>query len=91
MGRSIREEIIYQAKQVANEQDRDLETLADDLPLISSGLDSLCFAILVARLERSLNLDPFTSDEDDQFPQTFGDFIQLYEKAASAATLTAKA
>ena len=31
----------------------------DDLVLLDSGLDSLCFAILVARLEDELGVDPF--------------------------------
>ena len=51
------------------------------------GLDSLGFAIVVARLEDSLGIDPFSSSEDAQFPVTFGDFIQMYEKMhANAAT-----
>jgi hypothetical protein len=55
----------------------------DDLALLDSGLDSLCFAIVVARLENSLGVDPFSDDEDARFPVTFGDFIRFYENAAS--------
>ena len=46
----IRSEVIAQFKQVAREQDISLAPLTDDLPLLSSGLDSLCFAILVSRM-----------------------------------------
>jgi hypothetical protein len=74
-------EIIAQFQQVAQEHDKRLATLTDELPLLDSGLDSLCFAIVVARLETSLGTDPFSEDEDARFPVTFGDFIRFYENA----------
>ena len=37
------------------------------------------FAILVARLEDDLGVDPFTISEDAAFPLTVGDFIKAYE------------
>jgi len=87
MSQIIRETIVSEFEQVAAEQHYKLATLTDDRPLMESGLDSLAFAIVVARLEDSLGLDPFNSLEDLQFPVTFGDFIQLYEKTfADAAT-----
>ena len=73
----VRSEITVQFKQVAQEQDKRLAPLTDTLPLVESGLDSLCFAIVVSRLENSLGLDPFSADEDVRFPVTFGEFIQL--------------
>jgi acyl carrier protein len=78
----IKSEIVAQFKQVAQEQDKRLAPLTDDLALLDSGLDSLCFAIVVARLETSLGTDPFSEDEDARFPVTFGDFIRFYENAA---------
>ena len=60
----IRAEITEQFKQVALEQDKTLATLTDDLPLLDSGLDSLCFAVVVVRLENVLGADPFSTDED---------------------------
>ena len=48
---SVRSEILDQFKQVALEQDKRLGSLSDELPLMDSGLDSLCFAIVVSRLE----------------------------------------
>jgi hypothetical protein len=59
-----------------------LPALSDELVLLDSGLDSLCFAILVARLEDTLGLDPFTASDDVYFPVTLGDFVMAYENAA---------
>ena len=78
---SVKGSVIAQFEQVAMEQKRKLAPLSDDLVLLDSGLDSLCLAIIVARLEDSLGVDPFDSDEDAEFPVTVGDFIRLYEDA----------
>jgi hypothetical protein len=80
MAQSIRATIISAFEQVAAEQHYKLAALSDDRPLMESGLDSLAFAIVVARLEDSLGLDPFNALEDLEFPVTFGDFIRVYEK-----------
>jgi len=79
---NVRREIVTQFKQVAQEQNKRLAPLTDGLELLNSGLDSLCFAILVSRPEDSLGLDPFTVSEDAQFPVTFDDFVNLYEHVA---------
>jgi hypothetical protein len=79
---SVRSEILDQFKQVAHEQDKRLGPLCDDLPLLDSGLDSLCFAILVSRLEIVLGVDPFSEDTDAPFPVTLGEFMRLYEDTA---------
>ena len=46
----MRSTITSEFQQVAIEQERLLAPLSDSLPLAQSGLDSLSFAILVARL-----------------------------------------
>ena len=66
----------------AREQQCDLPPLTDDFPLLESGLDSLCFAIIVAQLEDELGVDPFSELDDAFFPVTFGEFVRLYEAAA---------
>ena len=76
---SVRSTITSQFQQVAIEQERTLAPLADDLKLVQSGLDSLSFAIIVARLEDSLGIDPFSATDSVEFPVTFGDFVRLYE------------
>ncbi len=70
----------------AADQERILQPLADQLLLLDSGLDSLCFAIIVAQLEDELGIDPFSDLDDAFFPVTFGEFVQLYETAASENT-----
>jgi acyl carrier protein len=69
-------------EQVAAEQERKLVALTDDTRLIDCGLDSLSFAIIVARLEDHLGVDPFSSAATTDFPVTFGDFVRLYEGIA---------
>lgn len=80
--KKIRDEIISQFTQVAQEQGRELASLHDGLELIDSGLDSLSFAIIVDRLERALGVDPFGASEDGVFPVTFGDLVKFYDNAA---------
>lgn len=79
---SVRLTVTSQIEQIAGEQQIKLPILTDDLVLLDSGLDSLCFAILVARLEDTLGVDPFTSSDDVYFPVTLGDFVRVYENAA---------
>src|SRR2546425_371274 len=79
---SVKGSVIAQFEQVAREQKKTLVPLSDDLVLLDSGLDSLCLAIIVARLEDALGVDPFDADADAAFPVTVGDFIRLYEDAA---------
>ena len=78
----VNSEVIAQFRQVAGEQKLQLAPLTDDLALFDSGLDSLCFAIVVVRLETVLGVDPFSTGEDTRFPVTFGEFIGFYENAA---------
>ena len=78
---SIRHEIGSEFETVARQQNHTLQPLTDDLPLHETGLDSLCFAIIVARLEDRLGRDPFAQGDDLAFPVTFGDFVRLYEPA----------
>jgi acyl carrier protein len=86
MTASIRSTIVSQFEQVAAEQRHKLASLTDERPLMESGLDSLAFAIVVARLEDSLGIDPFTASDDAQFPVTFGDFVKMYETMYESAS-----
>jgi acyl carrier protein len=79
---NVRSEIEAQFARTAREHDKQLAPLTNDLELPDSGLDSLCFAIIVSRLEESLGVDPFTSSYDDAFPVTFGELVRFYENAA---------
>lgn len=81
---SIRSTVFLQIQEIARENGAEPPALIDELPLMDSGLDSLALAVLVARLEEVLGLDPFT--EADDFPDvvTLGDLVRFYEKSASA-------
>ena len=79
---SVKLTIMQQMEQVAREHRKVLAPLNDDLVLVDCGLDSLGFAVLVARLEDTLGVDPFTTAEDAFFPVTLGDFVKVYENGA---------
>jgi acyl carrier protein len=76
---SVKSKIIAAIQQIAAEQQVTLPPLEDGLSLHETGFDSLAFAILVARLEDDLGVDPFTISADASFPLTIGDFIRAYE------------
>lgn len=80
---SSRLKILQAIEQIGKEQKKSLRPLTDDLVLLNSGLDSLCFAILVARLEDELGVDPFTMSGDVFFPVTLGDLVSAYDRAAA--------
>lgn len=48
--------------------------------LLETGLDSIGFAILVTTLEGKLGFDPFSLSNEAQYPITFGEFYEFYEK-----------
>jgi len=79
MSTPVRAKIVEVVEGVAREQKRKLAGLTDNLELLQSGLDSLSFALIVARLEDALGFDPFDTAENISFPVTFGDLVQLYE------------
>jgi acyl carrier protein len=78
---SLRATIVKEMQTVAADQNVTLRPLTDELPLNDSGLDSLCFAILVARLEDITGRDPLSEAQGGQFPTTIGEFVALYEEA----------
>jgi len=79
---SVRAAVISEIQQIAEDNNKNLPPLIDDLVLLDSGLDSLAIAILVVRLEETLGLDPFTESNDMAYPVTLGDFVRFYEQAA---------
>jgi hypothetical protein len=80
---SVRATILDQIKLVAEHQRKLLMPLNDRLPLLDSGLDSLCIAIIVANLEDELGLDPFGTGNNVSIPKTLGEFIALYQNGAA--------
>jgi hypothetical protein len=58
-----------------------LAPLVDDMPLLESGLGSLCFAILVTTLEDRTGIAPLTTTTDGRFHSTLGELIEFYDQA----------
>jgi acyl carrier protein len=79
---SIKTTVYSEFERIAEQRQKELPPLSDDTVLLNTGLDSLFFAVLVARLEDQLGVDPFSTSEDIGFPVTLGDFVRLYENAA---------
>ena len=77
----VREVILELFEEALESTESELQCseLKDDTVLLDSGLDSLGFAILVARLEEELEFDPFVEMEEAVYPITFGDFVAIYE------------
>lgn len=79
---SIKLTVVSEIEQIAAQHHKRLSPLTDETVLVNTGLDSLCFAVLVARLEDRLGVDPFAISDDINFPVTLGDFVRVYENAA---------
>jgi hypothetical protein len=67
---SVRTVVLDQVKLVAELHQKSLAPLTDTLPLLDSGLDSLCIANIMAGLEDKLGFDPFGSGNTITLPQT---------------------
>jgi acyl carrier protein len=80
---SVRTVVLDQVKLVAELHQKSLAPLTDTLPLLDSGLDSLCIANIMAGLEDKLGFDPFGNTIT--LPRTLGEFIDLYENGVRAS------
>jgi acetyltransferase-like isoleucine patch superfamily enzyme len=81
--KTLRATVMSEIRTQAEFEQKTLPTLSEDSILLECGLDSLTIAILVARLEDSLRIDPFSSSGTIHYPITLGDFIRMYESAAN--------
>lgn len=84
---SIRTAVISELERIRRNANRPLPPVTDELPLLESGLDSLGIAILVTKLEDILGVDPFTDSDISVPPVTVGEFVLLYETAATPRDL----
>ena len=80
----VRKTIVAEVTDLLVEDGKEVPELSDDTVLLESGLDSLGFAVLVTRLEESLGYDPFTEMDEPVYPQTLGEFVQVYTAHAPA-------
>ena len=76
----LRTIVLEELKLLFEEDGLELPTLNDGLVLLDSELDSLGFAVLVARLDERLGYDPFTLMSEPVYPQTLGEFVHIYER-----------
>ncbi len=82
---SVRSTLVTEIEAITREHDKAMPPLTDDLVLLDTQFDSLCFALLVARMEDLVGVDPFSTLEVADLPVTLGDLVALYERAAVAA------
>ena len=82
-GTPVRSVIIEAMERIALEEKKHLRPLEDEASLLTIGLDSLCFAILISRLEAELGVDPFDGSEDFALPTTLGELIHFYETVSA--------
>ena len=81
--KNLRDNIITAIAETAVMRGTDIVgLLVDETVLLESGLDSLGFAILVARLEEELGYDPFVLMDEPVYPRTLGEFVSIYQRFA---------
>ena len=80
---SIKLMVISEIEQIAGQHQKKLVPLTEESVLVNTGLDSLCFAVLIARLEDRLGIDPFSTSDAIDFPVTLGDLVRVYENASA--------
>ena len=56
------------------------QEITADAVLLDTGMDSLCFAILVTKLEQELGYDPFVLQDSPIYPKVFKEFSAIYEQ-----------
>ena len=76
----MRSIILDEIRTIALDQNKELPELIGDVDLQGLGFDSLCFAILFARLEDITGRDPLNAANFTGFPSTMSELIALYEE-----------
>lgn len=77
----MKDKILVLMSEIAAENGVQLrQDITDATVLLDSGLDSLGFAILVARLEEEVGFDPFTLMDEPVYPQTLGELVAIYDR-----------
>ena len=80
--KNLREKITTAIQETADMRGTQIGILTDEIALLESGLDSLGFAILVARLEEELGYDPFVMMDVPVYPRTLSEFVEIYQRFA---------
>jgi hypothetical protein len=77
---TLRSTLFAEIEAIAHEQDKAMPPITDDLVMMDTAFDSLCFALLVARMEDLAGIDPFSEMETSDLPVTVGDLVALYDR-----------
>lgn len=80
--KTLRTKITTAIQETADIRGTKVDVLVDETVLLESGLDSLGFAILVARLEEELGYDPFVMMDEPVYPRTLKEFVDIYQRFA---------
>lgn len=78
----LRDKITTAIQETSDLRGTEVVVLEDETVLLESGLDSLGFAILVARLEEELGYDPFVLMDVPVYPRTLIEFVEIYQRFA---------
>ncbi len=78
----LRNQIIVAIQETADMRGTEVGVLTDETVLLESGLDSLGFAILVARLEEEFGYDPFVMMDTPVYPRYLGELVEIYQRYA---------
>jgi acyl carrier protein len=76
--KQIADTVLAQVAKLLEEENIPVADLTLQSGLLESGLDSLAFAVVLTRLEESLGFDPFLMLEDEIFPQTLDELVDVY-------------
>jgi len=80
--KDLQDKITTAIQETARLRGTEVIALVDETILLESGLDSLGFAILVARLEEELGYDPFVLMDVPVYPRTLSEFVETYYRFA---------
>jgi hypothetical protein len=78
MAKISREQVIDQIRLCFADEGVTFEESMLSAGVMDLGVDSMTYAILVARLERETGFDPFTQNATLPYPETLEDFVQAY-------------
>ena len=76
---NIREIVISEIVEVFNQEGLIFSNEMLTLGVMEIGLDSLAYAVLVARLQVKLGRDPFTENPNLGYPSSLEQFIAAYQ------------
>ena len=78
MSVAIRRVVLEEIDLVFNEEGVIFNEGMLNLPVMDIGVDSLTYAVLVARLEAKIGRDPFTENPERDYPKLLLDFVEAY-------------